>query len=376
MGSISCRPFDPEAAARQGEVLRGRATSLSWALTLFLAGCTGGGPGSGATPLIATSTSSEVPSPTRAPPFETPEPSSTPPPPSALLAESSVDQPFALAWTPAGDLVAVTTAAGLVLIEAQDLRQPRLIPTEKPLEFLAFSPDGDLLATTEAGTRFQIWALPEGELTLQQEITINRHFGVSFDDHGALYVATQSGGGSLWIEIFEGGQVTGGLAVGDAADWVVDIAIAPAGSFAAFDSFEGIDIWRFNTHVRADVFEGERASALRFSPDSSLLAAAHWDGVARLWSLDSGAVLQSFLWHETDAGGPQRAGLDFSRDGRLLAVAGQEGKILVWDTQSQTIVRSFPIPLRAFNSISFSPDGTKLASIGEDGLLQIWAVGP
>ena len=355
----------------------GRGTRLSAGLAglLFIAGCTGGGPGSGATPLIATSMASEIPRPTRVAPSEPPEPSSTPPP-LALLAEANVDQPFALAWSPGGDLIVVTTAAGLHLIDAADPRQQRLIPAEKPLEFLAFSPEGDLLATTEAGTRFQVWALPEGELVDQQEITINRHFGVFFDDHGALYVATQYGGESLGIQTFTGREVTGGLAVGDGADWVDDIAIAPNGVLAAFNSFEGIDIWSFDTQARAAVLEGERSAALRFSPDSTLLAAAHWDGIARLWSLDSGAVLQSFIWRETDAGGPQRTGLDFGPDGRLLAVAGKEGRILVWDTESQTIADTFPIALRTFNSIGFRPDGTKLASIGEDGLLQIWDLGP
>lgn len=358
-------------------LIRGRVATgfvAGFALSVLVSGC-GGSSGSAGTPLVPTGSPSPVPSPTHGVPSLTPEPSSTPAA-QGLVAEAQVADPFALAWSPRGDVIAVTTAKGLALVQAISLSEQRLISTEKPLEFLAFQPDGDLLATTEAGTRFQLWSMPSGYLELEQEYTINPTFGIAYDDGGELFLSFYAGRAALVISVWNDGKVTGGLAAPGGADWAVDFAIAPDGKSAAFNGFEGIEVWSFESTSLVKTLNGERAAAVRFNPDGSILAAVHWDGVARLWSIESGEVIQSFEWGEAQVRGTQAIGLDFSPDGRLLAVAGQEGRLLVWDLGAQRIAHTFPIPPRVFNSISFSPDGTRLASIGEDGLLQIWAVEP
>ena len=336
----------------------------------FVTACAGGITVGAGTPLVPTASPSPQPSPTHEVPSVTPEPSSTPAT-QGLVAEAQVAEPFSLAWSPGGEVIAVTTARGLALLQASNLSEQRLISTDKPLEFLAFRADGDLLATTEEGTRFLLWSMPSGDLQVEQEHTITPTYGIAFDDGGDLFLSTWGGHGDLVIRIWN----VGGLNAPGGADWAVEIAIAPNGRFVALNGLNGVEVWSFEAQSLMEVLRGERAAALQFSPDGSLLAAAHWDGVARLWSIDSGGVVQSFVWGEAHVSGP-RTGLDFSPDGHLLAVAGQEGRILVWDLERQTLLHTYAIPLRRFNSISFSPDGKKLASIGEDGLLQIWAVGP
>lgn len=366
----------PSASKRMLPLLgRGLARGFVVGTAILVSGC---GSSSGvATPLVPTASSSPMSDLTRAVPTFTPKASSSPAPQGAI-AETQVASPFALAWLPNGDGIAVTTAGGLVFVGDENLSDHRQVPTDNPLEFLAVTREGNRLATTEAGTRFQLWSMPGPLLVAEQEITINDTFGVSFDDHGRLDVATESGGESLAVQGFTGDNVTNvttSLFVGDGAVWIADIAIAPSGEFTAFNGFEGVELWRFEGLSPWNVLIGPRAAALRFSPDNTLLAAAHWDGVVRVWSIDSGEVAQSFAWGEEPELTGARTGVDFSPDGRVLAVAGH-GAILVWDLDGQMIAHTLPIPSRSLNSISFSPDGTKLASIGEDGLLQIWAVGP
>lgn len=179
---------------RAFHLIAGRSPTLLLAFLAFpaiLYGC-GGSSGSEGTPLVATASPSPVPSVTHQVPSITPEPSSTPAN-EGLVAEAQVAEPFALAWSPAGDLIAVTTAGGLVLLQSSDLSAQRLISTDRPLEFLAFRPGGDLLATTEAGTRFQLWTMPSGDLELEQEYTINPTYGIAFDDGGDLFLSTWGG---------------------------------------------------------------------------------------------------------------------------------------------------------------------------------------
>jgi WD40 repeat protein len=107
------------------------------------------------------------------------------------------------------------------------------------------------------------------------------------------------------------------------------------------------------------------ATALAFSADGSLLAAADGDGHVHLWSLPEGTPERSFEVARTTV-----HTLAFSADGRL-AVGGSGGTLLLRDRRtSQTLIcagSSFDVYTAAF-----SPDGTLLVSAGRS--TKVWDV--
>ena len=72
-------------------------------------------------------------------------------------------------------------------------------------------------------------------------------------------------------------------------------------------------------------------NAVAFSPDDSLIATAHADGVIRLWDVKSGQLKLKFVGH-----GRSVSDIAFVPDGRTLLSASADGTVRVWSTQSQS----------------------------------------
>ena len=119
-----------------------------------------------------------------------------------------------------------------------------------------------------------------------------------------------------------------------------------------------------------------KISALNFAPDDStkLVTAsgvAGLNGVATLWDLRDGTVVQKFGegYHRDllyDA--------EFSRDGKILATAGYDTKIALWDVASGEQLRTIEVHNGAVFDLAFSPDGTVLASASADETVKLWRV--
>ncbi|GHJ54587.1 hypothetical protein Nm8I071_38940 [Nonomuraea sp. TT08I-71] len=103
---------------------------------------------------------------------------------------------------------------------------------------------------------------------------------------------------------------------------------------------------------------GPPISAVAFSPDHSLLAAAAGNGSVMLWDTARGTPVATLIGHTGRA-----AALAFSADGSRLAsigLDGEKGSIIVWDTRTrQPLIRLAEDNMS--DGMSLSPDGTMLA---------------
>jgi WD40 repeat protein len=116
--------------------------------------------------------------------------------------------------------------------------------------------------------------------------------------------------------------------------------------------------------------EGVAVQYGAISRAGTLAATIDSDNVVRVWSLDSGQLLQSLA----DGGHPP-TGVEFSPDGRLLAVAFQivanEKDVLrIFDVGSWKTEHEFAVP--DVFVLAFSPDNRRLALSGL--VSQIWDV--
>jgi WD40 repeat protein len=104
---------------------------------------------------------------------------------------------------------------------------------------------------------------------------------------------------------------------------------------------------------------------VRFSPDGALLATASYDGRARVWDAQSGAVVAEL----THAGPVIR--LEWSPDGARVVTASEDGTAAVWDARSGR--RALELRGEASpQAVAFTRDGGAVVTVGTDDAVSLW----
>ena len=231
---------------------------------------------------------------------------------------------------------------------------------------VAFSPDGDMLASKSTDTTIKIWHPNTKQLL--RTINTTDGGGIAFSPDGRILA---SGGGAdkvvnLW------NPKTGELlkTLKGLPDYVSSVAFSPDGRLASWSSDGSIHLWNPQTGELLRVLHTKTLADLAFSADGSKLASG---GVTReivtVWNPEAGELLYT-LEPDVDA----VYDVAFSPEGHTLASAGWGG-IDLWDANTGELLRSFPRDKqRLYLSIAFSPDGKTLACGKDFEGVSLWDV--
>lgn len=241
-----------------------------------------------------------------------------------------------------------------------------------PLTCLAYSGDGQVLATGSADGRVKLW---NGQSGLCFVTFAGEHKGavgaVEFARSGRLLVsASQDGTVRAWDLVRYRNFRT--LTTPTPVQFI-SLAIDPSGEVIAagtLDTFE-VYLWSLQTGQLLEIFSGHRGpiSGLAFDPQGgTVLASASWDGSVRLWE-----VFQRDRTPQVLEQGAGALALAFSADGQELAVATLKGAIIRWDVALATVSgtiecrrdwASRPLDPASMRSLAYAPDGSVLLAAG------------
>ena len=195
---------------------------------------------------------------------------------------------------------------------------------------LAFSPDGNIIASGSQDKTVQLW-----DIEKQRKLAT--------------------------LEAHEG--------------WVTALAFSADGkTLASGDTNKVIKLWDVDTHKERATLLGHNntISTLTFAPVgnrnivaqySGCLASSSYDGTIRFWDPDSGKELVTFADGHTES----VKAVAFSEDNLNLTVAAHNSTVGVWSLQTRNKLNTFDDHPNDTATVTLSPDATRFVFQGSKG---------
>jgi len=266
----------------------------------------------------------------------------------------------AVAISPGGNLIA--TGYGDGHIQLWRWRGTRLLPLGTPqdasqlgagstnqVEFVAFSPDGNLLASGSDDGTLRLWNITDPARPRQLVMIPDAHtyvFSVAFSPSGhVLAAASADDKVRLWNVTDPAAPVRIGGALSGPTNTAYSVAFSPDGKVLAVGSADrDVRLWDVSNPARprpiGPVLTGPAGYvySVAFSPGGNILAAGNTDGSVWLWNVTQ-PTHPTLIATLTGPTGHVYA-VAFGPGGRTLAAADSSGLVWLWDTHAAAAARA------------------------------------
>ncbi|MBI3946671.1 MAG: WD40 repeat domain-containing protein [Armatimonadetes bacterium] len=277
-----------------------------------------------------------------------------------------------VAFSPDGEVLASAGYDRLLILwdpETGEVRRKLRVPTDWGLYSVAFAPDGERVAA-DSGEGLWLWDARTGEpLPAPPRL----HGPFVFSPDGRWLAAT---GPEAQIVLCDARTGAVDRELKGLENYPGAISFSPDGKrLAAPELGERVLVWSLASGaiervltVPAEALERAHRESVSlratvFSPDGSLIAGSGDFGPAPVWNAASGE-LRALL--------PGAESIAFSPDGALLALVDDDGTAALWDARTFAQVRKWEAHRGWVRCAAFSPDGRLLATGGNDHAVRLW----
>ncbi|KAA8628623.1 hypothetical protein SMACR_09419 [Sordaria macrospora] len=179
-----------------------------------------------------------------------------------------------------------------------------------------------------------------------------------------------SGAGDRTIKIWDAASGSCLQILEGHSNGVCSVAFSPDGQRLASGADDcTIKIWDAASGSCLQTLEGHSnvVCSVAFSPDGQRLASGAGDRTIKIWDAASGSCLQTLEGHSNVV-----FSVAFSPDGQRLASGAADHTINIWDAASGSCLQTLEDHSNSVQSVAFSPDGQRLASGADDDTIKIW----
>ncbi|NEQ70693.1 MAG: hypothetical protein F6K21_35420, partial [Symploca sp. SIO2D2] len=236
------------------------------------------------------------------------------------------------------------------------------LPENKRVFDIAFSPQGNLLASASEDNTIKLWN-QKGKLLE----TLKGHqgwvYGVAISPDGKT-IASVGEDKTLKLWNLDGKELK---TIQGHTDEIWGVAISPDGqTIASASADKTVKLWNLDGTLRTSLTgHREKVQRVAFSPDGQTIASASGDKTVKLWNL-KGNLLNTLTGHQGEV-----IALAISPDGKVIASASQDKTVKLWNSDG-TLRHTIEGHSAPVYGVAISSDG-KIASASADNTVKLWS---
>ncbi len=239
---------------------------------------------------------------------------------------------------------------------------------------VVFSPDGRRLASASDDQTVKLWDAATGQEIRTLQGHSNLVQSVAFSPDGRRLASASS---DQTVKLWDTASGLEILTLRGHSNGVSSVAFSPDGRrLASASDDQTVKLWEAATGQEIRTLQGhsKAVTSVAFSPDGQRLASASYDETVKLWDPVTGQESRTLLGHSSTLLGSSNkvSGVAFSPDGRRLASASSDSTIKTWDTATGQEIFTIRGHSNRVRSVAFSPDGRQLASASWDQTVKLW----